>query len=46
MRMDEAESVNPDAIVLACPYCNSMFTGESRETEILDLAELLEKSIK
>ncbi len=46
MRMDEAESVNPDAIVLACPHCNSMFRGESRETEILDLAELLEKSIK
>lgn len=46
MRMDEAESVNPDAIVLACPYCNSMFRGESRETEILDLAELLEKSVK
>jgi len=46
MRMDEAESVNPDAIVVACPHCNSMFRGESRETEILDLAELLEKSIK
>ena len=46
MRMDEAEALNPEAIVLACPYCNSMFRGESRETEILDLAELLEKSIQ
>jgi Fe-S oxidoreductase len=46
MRVKEAEKTGASSMVVACPYCNTMFVGEDSEMSIMDINELLEKSIK
>ncbi len=46
IRIDEAEKTKAEVIVVACPYCNTMFTGEKTELVIMDINELLEKAVK
>jgi len=52
MRTDQALSLKPDVIATACPYCLTMLEdgvkakGLEESVRTLDIAELLEKSIK
>ncbi|MBN1682230.1 4Fe-4S dicluster domain-containing protein [Candidatus Bathyarchaeota archaeon] len=46
LRIEQAQKTNTEAIIVSCPYCNSMFKGENTETKIMDLIELLEKSLE
>jgi len=46
IRIDEAEKTKAEVIVVACPYCNTMFTGEKTELVIMDINELLDKAVK
>ena len=45
MRIEEAEKTGASAIVVACPYCNTMFAGENSKLEIMDINQLLDKSV-
>jgi Fe-S oxidoreductase/nitrate reductase gamma subunit len=50
-RLDQALDANADVVATACPYCLIMFDdavrskGVGEEIEILDIAEVLEKSL-
>ena len=52
MRTDQALSLKPDVIATACPYCLTMLEdgvkakGLEESVKTLDIAELLEKSVK
>ena len=46
IRIREAMETKADALLVTCPYCNSMFRGEAKEIRILDIAELLDQAIK
>ena len=52
MRTDQALELKPDIIATACPYCLTMFEdgiktkGLEESVKTLDIAELLEKSVK
>ncbi len=51
MRIEEALELRPDVIATACPYCLTMLSdglkakGKEESVKILDVAELLEKSL-
>lgn len=50
-RTDEALSLQPDIVAAACPFCNTMLTDgvknreKENEVQVLDIAELIEKSL-
>jgi Fe-S oxidoreductase len=52
MRVDQAMDLKPDIIATACPYCLTMLEdgvktkGLEESVKTLDIAELLEKSVK
>jgi Fe-S oxidoreductase/nitrate reductase gamma subunit len=45
IRMAEAQKTSAEALIIACPYCSSMFKGEKTDLKLMDLTELLEKTI-
>ncbi len=50
-RIEQADELNPDSMVSACPYCLTMFsdgieeTGKEESLKALDIAEVIEKSL-
>jgi len=54
-RIDEALGLDPDVVSTACPYCMVMLSdavnekqqsGEARDVEVLDVAQLLQRSLR
>ena len=51
LRTEDALETNPEIIATGCPYCNTMMTdgvkfkNKEAEVEVLDIAELIAKSI-
>ncbi|MBM3292158.1 4Fe-4S dicluster domain-containing protein [Candidatus Bathyarchaeota archaeon] len=45
LRIEQAQKTSAETVVVSCPYCNSMFKGENTQTQVMDLLEIIEKSI-
>jgi len=54
-RIDEALALNPDIVSTACPFCITMLAdavtakqsdGQAEHVEVLDVAQILQRSLK